>query len=363
MHVPRSSYSILVARHLSDLTISPTYMHPQYQYMDSSDGEYANELQYLTSGRSNPGDGGYWENTRNEAVRYLTEAPSRCAKQHRFSFHESLIFYLSSNYNHSQQDLSTMWQTGYQPSEFAQSIFQHTLSSMPYTYPTPPPGIAHSSSSLANALQEQPRPQRKVYEPETSAQFFNEFISNKTKDLPVATPSFPTPAPPTKPPMLTPPATIPPVTSGSAPSRVQTPVPALRVTEPQAMTPRKRKHEDTESSVPKPQHPHQTPANPPVFPRKDFSSLPRIPKKSQVYVEVPPRPTWKGQAPASQPPATREPPSTTDVRFNDVHSTTRPNAQSFSMASTVDGRTSPTKRTGGRDDRGDFLMSCCFEFF
>ena len=71
---------ILVARHLSNLTISPTYMHPQYQYMDySSDGEYgeyANELQYLTSGRPNPGDGGYWENTRNEAVRYLTETPS-----------------------------------------------------------------------------------------------------------------------------------------------------------------------------------------------------------------------------------------------------------------------------------------------
>ena len=43
---------------------------------DGEYGEYANELQYLTSGRPNPGDGGYWENTRNEAVRYLTETPS-----------------------------------------------------------------------------------------------------------------------------------------------------------------------------------------------------------------------------------------------------------------------------------------------
>lgn len=72
----RGSHSISVARHLSNLTISPTYMHPQYQYPDGEYGEYANELQYLTSGRPNPSDGGYWENTRNEAVRYLTETPS-----------------------------------------------------------------------------------------------------------------------------------------------------------------------------------------------------------------------------------------------------------------------------------------------
>lgn len=95
-YISRGSYSISVARHLSNLTISPTYMHPQYQYMDHSDGEYgeyANELQYLTSGRPNPGDGGYWENTRNEAVRYLTETPSWCAKRHHLGLHELLIFY------------------------------------------------------------------------------------------------------------------------------------------------------------------------------------------------------------------------------------------------------------------------------
>ena len=45
-------------------------------YPDGEYGDYTNELQYLTSGRPNPGDGGYWENTRNEAVRYLTETPS-----------------------------------------------------------------------------------------------------------------------------------------------------------------------------------------------------------------------------------------------------------------------------------------------
>ena len=135
-----------------------------------------------------------------------------------------------------------MWQTGYQPSEFAQSILQHTLSSMPYVYQTPPPGIAHSSSSLANALQEQPRPPRKVYEPETSAQFFNEFVANKTKDLPIVTPSVQ--APVSKPPIPTPPATIPLAPPDSVLPRVQVPTLVPRVAEPQAVTPRKRKHDE-----------------------------------------------------------------------------------------------------------------------
>ena len=271
--------------------------------------------------------------------------------------HESLIFYLGSNYNYPQQDLSTVWQTGYQPSQFAQSIFQHTLSSMPYAYQVSPPGIAHSSSSLANALQEQPRPPpRKVYEPETSAQFFNEFVASKTKDLPIATPSIPAP----KPPMPPPPATIPPVPPKNVLSQVRTPIPAPKVTEPQAVTPRKRKHEDTESSISKPQTSRQTPVNHPVLLRKDLSGLPRIPKKSQVYVEVPPRPsTWKNRVPLSQPPAGRESPLTAGGRSDDSHttagSTTR--HRSYSAISSTDGRTSPVKRTGERDGRGALLKS------
>ena len=252
-----------------------------------------------------------------------------------------------------------MWQTGYQPSQFAQSIFQHTLSSMPHAYPTNPPGISHSSSSLANALQEQPRPQRRVYEPESSAQFFNEFVANKTKDLPIATPSIPTPTP--KPPIPTPPATIPPVPSNNVLPRTQTPTLTPRVTEPQAVNPRKRKHEDTEPFTPKPQPPHKTPLTHPALTRKDLSSLPRIPKKSQVYVEVPPRPNaWKSRAPMSQPPATRESSATTDCRSDDGHATIGSTTQyrSSSMMSTPDGRTSPVKRTGGRDDRGILPKPC-----
>jgi len=229
---------------------------------------------------------------------------------------------------------------------------------MPYAYPTPPPGIAHSSSSLANALQEQPRPPRKVCEPETSTQFFNEFVANKTRDLPIATCTIPAPAP--KPPMPTPPATLPPVPSNSVLPRVQTPTLAPRVTEPQAVTPKKRKHEDTESSIPKQQPSHQASANHPFLPRKDLSSLPRIPKKSQVYVEVPPRPsTWKSQLPMSKPPAIRQSSLATDTRSGDSHATAGSTTQyrSSSAMSTTDGHTSPIKRTGGRDDRGA-LQNC-----
>ena len=239
---------------------------------------------------------------------------------------------------------------------------------MPYTYPTPPPGIAHSSSSLANALQEQPRPPRKVYEPETSAQFFNEFVVNKTKDLPIPTPTIPAPA--SKPPIPTPPATIPPVPPSTVLPRVQTPALVPRVMEPQAVTPKKRKYEDTESSIPKSQPSSQTSAKYPVFPRKDLSSLPRIPKKTQVYVDVPPRPsTWKSQAPQSQPPANRESSLATKGRSNDNYATAGSATQyrTSSATSAIDGRTSPAKRTGGRDDRGTLLkwphlsFSDCFE--
>ena len=335
-------------------------MHPQYQYVDHSDGEYANELQYLTSGRPNPGDGGYWENTRNEAVRYLAETPSQCAERPHPCLCVLLISHLlGSNYDYPQQDLSTIWQTGYQPSEFAQSIFQHTLSSMPYAYPTPPPGIAHSSSSLANALQEQPRPPRKVYEPETSTQFFNEFVTNKTKDLQLATPSIHPPVPLSKPPIPTPPATISSVPSNHPLPNVRTPI-LPKVTEPQTVTPKKRKHEDTESSFSKPQPPHQTPVNSSVLRRKDLSGFPKIPKKSQVYVEIPPRPsTWKSQVPTSQPPVVHKPSLTAHDRSDGVRSTASSTTQhrSTSAAGTTGDRTSPVKRTGGRDDRGALTSS------
>lgn len=124
------------------------------------------------------------------------------------------------------------------------------------------------------------------------------------------------------------------------------------------MTPRKRKHEDAESSTPKPPPPRQTPINHPVLSRKDLSSLPRIPKKGQVYVEVPPRPsTWKSQVSMSQLSATRESSATTDGRSDDGHATARSTTQhrSSSIMSITDGRTSPVKRTGGRDDRGASL--------
>jgi len=119
--------------------------------------------------------------------------------------------------------------------------------------------------------------------------------------------------PGSKPPMPTPPATIPPVPSNSVLPRVQTPTLVPRVTEPRAVTPKKRRHEDTEGSIPGPRPSHRVFApGHPFFPRREgLSSLPGILKKSQDYVEVPPRPsTWKSQLPGTM--------STTDGRTSPV---------------------------------------------
>jgi cohesin loading factor subunit SCC2 len=105
--------------------------------------------------------------------------------------------------------------------------------------------------------------------------------------------------------------------------------------------------------------------NHPVLPRKDLSSLPRIPKKSQVYVEVPPRPsTWKSQASLSQLPVNRESSLTTKGRSDSSHTTAGSTAQhrNSSTMGTTDGRMSPVKRTGGRDDRGALLKPLHFSF-
>ena len=156
------------------------------------------------------------------------------------------------------------------------------------------------------------------------------------------------------------PATIPPVLSTGVPSHVRIPALASRVTEPQAVTPRKRKYEDSEGGIPKAQSPHRTPINHPVPPRKDLSSLPRIPKKGQVYVEVPSRPTaWKGQISTSQPPVIREYSATTDAPTDDGPATAGPTTQyrKSSAMSITDGRASPVKRTGGRDERGALFES------
>lgn len=102
--------------------------------------------------------------------------------------------------------------SSFQPSHFAQSVFQRTAPST--AYPTPPPPIInHASSSLAGALGPNPvwsqptraqappavaQPQHqisKVYQPQESPAFYEEFLERKTRQM-MPTRQAPQPAAP-----------------------------------------------------------------------------------------------------------------------------------------------------------------------
>ncbi|KAL6300065.1 hypothetical protein BKA93DRAFT_803226 [Sparassis latifolia] len=171
--------SVHVARHLSNLTISaapPSYMQThahayntqasQYaQAPFSSLTEYTNELRHISGPYIPVNDGGYWENTHNEAIRYMGEQGSEY-------FHYQLP--PAQQYPYSST---------YQSTPFAQSIFQHSAPSAAYPTP-PPPSISTSSSSLAYALVEPPRkPPKPVHRAEESGRFFNNFLAQTTAEL------------------------------------------------------------------------------------------------------------------------------------------------------------------------------------
>jgi cohesin loading factor subunit SCC2 len=74
-----------VANHLGGLSIAaaiPSYIQPQFYAMNGSSypqgnpppySEYASEVSYLGSQQAPANDSGYWENTRNDTVRYIGE--------------------------------------------------------------------------------------------------------------------------------------------------------------------------------------------------------------------------------------------------------------------------------------------------
>ncbi|KAH9923582.1 hypothetical protein B0H21DRAFT_765352 [Amylocystis lapponica] len=168
-----------VARHLSNLTLSaapPSYvqshhhhtqgapMYPQAHYPPFV--EYAHELNHLATASAPVHDGGYWESTRNEAVRYIGEQG--------FAY----SYYQPSSWSQS-------YPSAHQSTPFAQSVFQHTMPTSSYPTP-PPPGITNSSSSLANALGEPIQHQRTtkpVYHPDESPAFFNKFLAQTTAEI------------------------------------------------------------------------------------------------------------------------------------------------------------------------------------
>lgn len=122
--------------------------------------------------------------------------------------------------------------SSFETTPFAQSIFQRTAPSS--AYPTPPPGITNSSSSLAYALGPPPPPQQpRVYQPQESPAFFNHFLEQKTREMNTASqvPHRPATPPPKAPP--------PPVEESPDPLALQSYAPVFAAGP--VATPRKRK--------------------------------------------------------------------------------------------------------------------------
>ncbi|KAK7469438.1 Sister chromatid cohesion protein 2 [Stygiomarasmius scandens] len=221
-----------VIRHVDSMAVSappPSFAQPEYySYQQSSYpqgnpppySEHAQEIAYM-SGPPVPNDGGYWQNTRNQAIGYVQQQAG-----------SSYPFPASSSWSHSDHP------SNYPTSHLAQSMFNHSHPAS--AYPTPPPPSS-SSSSLAGALgpmeprslpppqpprQQQPQqPQQKNhYPPEQSSQFFNNFVDQKARQLSAMQPPKSVPTTPHRP-------------TVAATSESPDPL-ALKTT---SMTPRKRK--------------------------------------------------------------------------------------------------------------------------
>ncbi|TFK39055.1 hypothetical protein BDQ12DRAFT_682942 [Crucibulum laeve] len=180
-----------VARHMGSMMMSgapPTFMEPTYYSSDSYAhgnpppySEYDQQINYLNSQQVPVNDSGFWENTRNDAVRMINEQAGP-------SYHYQEPMNWTPPVHHSS----------FQTTPFAQSVFQRTVPSSAYPTP-PPPVISSSSSSLAFALgnptmqqlQLQPppppqlpvQPQHQVYKQEQSPAFFEEFLDRKSQDV------------------------------------------------------------------------------------------------------------------------------------------------------------------------------------
>ena len=128
--------------------------------------------------------------------------------------------------------------SSFQTRPFAQSVFQRTAPST--AYPTPPPGISASSSSLAFALggpPSQPKhapPPPKVYQPQDSREFYEDFLERKTRQI-----NPPLPSPVRSDTLRT--VTPPPKTKAMPPEESPDPLAIQSPIADFAVTPKKRK--------------------------------------------------------------------------------------------------------------------------
>lgn len=351
-----------VARHIGGLSLTAAppsyYIQPattvynqQYASAAPSYGsqvsEYSQELQHLSSANTPYDDGGYWEAERNNAVRYLGEQASYvvCASLG----HARLICCRTYSYDYSNQ-----WNNGYvdsstyQTTPFAHSVFQKTTPSA--AYPTPPPAMNASSSSLAMALQEpvpKKKPAPKAYKAEDSAGFFNNFLSQQTAELKK-------PKVETKPVERTP----------RKPARVH----ASASPDPLALTPaRKRKAAQAlespsikRSVLAQNGSATSTPRGASEARRSPSTNITPTPRmKLEPYLALPPVPRAY-QTPSQKGKGKMREESDDDLGgfgddFDDSPTKRRYNAVTDSVKS------SGKRATGDRDDRGDYMRLVCHD--
>lgn len=177
----------------------------------------------------------------------------------------------------------------YQASAFPQSILQRTTPST--SYPTPPPGITTSSSSLAFALGKPvTRSTPNVYRPEEPTQFFNNFLEQKSRQMDPSRATTP-PSRKEQVPLESPdPLTLAP--SSSTAFSVYAVTPRKRKPEIQAESPSLKRVQSTSMFVtPHKSFSQQTPSSTQTSTTATATS--KSSQKLQPYIEVPPLPkSW-----------------------------------------------------------------------
>ena len=239
----------LVSRHISSMTLTaaPTFHRPEYynNYQSSYPqgnpppySEYDNQLRFLAT-QSPLDDSGYWENTRDNAVRMLNEQMGPYVLNRRI-YATCLYHRISRSYQYPEPAdwAPSVPSSSFQTRPFAHSVLQRTAPST--AYPTPPPGINASSSSLAYALGSPPSqskhapPPPKVYQPQDSHEFYEDFLEKKTRQI---NPPRPSPVRPETLRTVTPP----PKERAMLPEESPDPLAIQTHTADFAVTPKKRK--------------------------------------------------------------------------------------------------------------------------
>ncbi|KZV76249.1 hypothetical protein PENSPDRAFT_646530 [Peniophora sp. CONT] len=277
-----------VARSMSQMSMSarpPVYANSGY-YIPSAHGSYAGEMAHLASAQVPAHDGGYWERARQEAIHAVGPAPSADQYSPSYSYWQAR--------DHPPTPI-------YQASALSGAVYQHAMPG--HAYPSPPPGMLPSSSSLAHALdppiivqrQPPPPPPRAIVhppspaKPQSSAAFFNAFVQEQQRAM------QPPPLPQSRPQIIPqPPQHLQPQQNkfNTAPTpatprkRERAPIPSFltngAVPEPSPVPPLTHTPKRKRDTIEDPNGPQ------PQSPAKRFHSLRGVPGNAPSYAPPPP---------------------------------------------------------------------------